>query len=160
VPERGATHTFIQEQWTMPDGEWQVTRCDAVLRRPPLEWGLIAGDAIHNMRSALDHLACVLVGENGGEITRSTSFPLYERPPNRRGHRRIDASLKGMHSDNEARIRAMQPYLDPESDRSKRIVRLSQLEQLRQASSRPSGLRTIGVRLDRRASEDGPPFAH
>src|SRR5688572_1441682 len=32
----------------------------------PLRWGAIIGDVIHNLRTALDHLACQLVLANGG----------------------------------------------------------------------------------------------
>lgn len=36
----------------------------------------IAGDAIHNLRSALDHLVWELVTLNGGIGSRSTAFPV------------------------------------------------------------------------------------
>jgi hypothetical protein len=36
----------------------------------------ILGDAIHNLRSALDHLACELVRANGGTVTDQTAFPI------------------------------------------------------------------------------------
>jgi hypothetical protein len=39
--------------------------------------GAIAGDAIHNLRSALDHLACELVIANGGTVTSRTQFPIF-----------------------------------------------------------------------------------
>ena len=43
---------------------------------PPIDPRLcaIAGDAIHNMRAALDHLACALVRASGNEPTDQTSF--------------------------------------------------------------------------------------
>jgi|ERR1043165_827506 hypothetical protein len=48
------------------------------LKPPPLEIGLIAGDVIHNLRSALDHLAYQLVIVNGGIPSRWTSFPIFD----------------------------------------------------------------------------------
>jgi hypothetical protein len=39
---------------------------------------LIAGDAAHNLRTALDHLACLLVEANGGIVSNSTAFPICE----------------------------------------------------------------------------------
>jgi hypothetical protein len=45
---------------------------------PPAEIGLIAGDLIHNLRSALDHLAYQLVYANGNTHTRQTAFPIWE----------------------------------------------------------------------------------
>jgi hypothetical protein len=41
----------------------------------PAEWGAIVGDAIHNMRSALDLLACEMVVANGATPDRTTQFP-------------------------------------------------------------------------------------
>lgn len=41
----------------------------------PPEVALMLGDAIHNLRSALDLLACELVKQNGGEIDR-VAFPI------------------------------------------------------------------------------------
>lgn len=40
--------------------------------------GLVIGDAIHNLRSALDLLACQMVIENGGTPTRFTYFPIAD----------------------------------------------------------------------------------
>jgi hypothetical protein len=39
---------------------------------------LIAGDAAHNLRSALDHLACALIKRVGNEPTAHTYFPVCE----------------------------------------------------------------------------------
>ena len=44
---------------------------------PPIA-ATILGDAIHNLRTALDHLACRLVEYSGGKITRRTAFPIYK----------------------------------------------------------------------------------
>ena len=44
----------------------------------PCSFSLIAGDAIHNIRSALDHLACRLVEANGRQPHGSTYFPIAE----------------------------------------------------------------------------------
>lgn len=52
--------------------------------RPPPDddrWGLIAGDCVHNLRSALDHLAVQLVIANGGAAGNKTSFPIWFRRP-------------------------------------------------------------------------------
>jgi len=44
----------------------------------PPEVALFAGDAIHNLRSALDHLACHLVFANGNTPSRQTCFPIFD----------------------------------------------------------------------------------
>ncbi len=47
-----------------------------VARQVPNDWGAIIGDAIHNLRSALDLLICRLVVANNGRVKRSTGFPV------------------------------------------------------------------------------------
>lgn len=42
----------------------------------PDEWGAIVGDCVHNLRSALDHLAVALVKANGGTPGDYTAFPV------------------------------------------------------------------------------------
>jgi hypothetical protein len=50
----------------------------AVIREPPpLEWALIIGDAIQNMRAALDHLVHELSTPAGRDSPR-TAFPIYD----------------------------------------------------------------------------------
>src|ERR1039458_3521922 len=43
---------------------------------PPDDFAAVLGDCIHNVRSALDHLAHDLVLANHGDPTRSTQFPI------------------------------------------------------------------------------------
>lgn len=48
------------------------------IQPPPVEIGLIAGDVIHNLRSALDHLTYQLVLINGAVPTKQTAFPVFD----------------------------------------------------------------------------------
>jgi len=48
------------------------------LKSPPPQIGLMAGDAVHNLRSALDHLAYQLVLVNGHTPSRHTCFPIFD----------------------------------------------------------------------------------
>lgn len=58
-----------------PDtGDW-VFRVK-VLQQPPLEWSGIVGDAIHNLRAALDLLVCELVRGAGKPVTDQIGFPI------------------------------------------------------------------------------------
>jgi hypothetical protein len=43
--------------------------------------GAIIGDAIHNLRVSLDHLAWQLVIATGGTPSNATTFPIHEVPP-------------------------------------------------------------------------------
>jgi hypothetical protein len=47
------------------------------IRIPPVELALIAGDAIHNLRSALDHLTYQLVLVAGGKTSVRTGYPIF-----------------------------------------------------------------------------------
>lgn len=53
----------------------------AEVRDVPEELSLICGDALHNLRSALDYLACDLVRANGETPTRNTGFPVLQKAP-------------------------------------------------------------------------------
>jgi hypothetical protein len=50
----------------------------AEIKPVPQEISLIVGDAIHNLRSALDHLAWQLVEAGGGTPDRNTYFPICD----------------------------------------------------------------------------------
>src|SRR5690348_11247423 len=45
-------------------------------RHVPAEWSAIVGDAVHNLRAVLDHLAWRMVELAGGKPSRDTSFPI------------------------------------------------------------------------------------
>jgi hypothetical protein len=49
-----------------------------VHREIPLAWAALIGDAVHNLRSALDHLMVELVLANGGRPTKATEFPIFQ----------------------------------------------------------------------------------
>lgn len=50
-----------------------------VLHPPPLRLGVIVGDLVHNVRSALDHLVWQLVLANAQQPTRATQFPVCSK---------------------------------------------------------------------------------
>jgi len=62
-----------------PNGDlvWRVK----IHRQVPAEWSAIVGDAVHNMRSALDLVAWQLVEVSGGHPTRDSCFPIDHAPP-------------------------------------------------------------------------------
>lgn len=82
---------------------------------PPVRWSIIIGEMVHNLRSALDHLAWQLVRANGGKPTRDTGFPIFTQDPfaesaNERTLERWQAMTAGMHPDDVAIIQGCQPY--------------------------------------------------
>jgi hypothetical protein len=98
----------------------------SVREQPPLEWGPIIGDAAHNWRSTLDHIAWQLVKVRGnGETSRRTQFPIFDEDPfirleaddppevkkKRRGARKtFKEQVRGMREVDVALIKRLQPY--------------------------------------------------
>src|SRR5579872_3824589 len=56
----------------------------------PTTWALIIGDAIHCLRTALDHMTWALVGKDGGTQDRYLSFPTGDNRIN------FEATCKGI----------------------------------------------------------------
>ncbi len=82
----------------------------AIDEQPPMEWATVLGDAVHNLRSALDLMAVALVAENSGPqaVTRKTAYPVSddERTFKRSGIRLLDGA-----SDRALRLtRLLKPY--------------------------------------------------
>src|SRR5579862_4046917 len=72
---------------------------------------LILGDAIHNLRSALDYLACSLVRANRTEPTPKTEFPILDGPlTTTKREARFAGKVEGMRKDVIQAIRDIHPY--------------------------------------------------
>jgi len=84
--------------------------------RPQVEWSIIIGDFLHNLRSGLDHLVwqAVLASENtpGDE----TAFPVLtvRQTANRYGKHPLPNVHGGLRSDFRAVLDALQPYNAPD----------------------------------------------
>ena len=74
-------------------------------------WSTMIGDVVHNMRSALVYLACELVIKNGGTVTDTTQFPIYERED--RFVRGSPRRIGGMSTRAATLIETLQPYYKP-----------------------------------------------
>lgn len=99
---------------------------------------VIAGDIVHNLRSALDHLAWQLVLLDGGTPTDRTAFPLHESTTNRQGKQRVLTIDPGIADPRiMAAVEAMQPYAeaeyghDPRTDALGIIGRLNNIDKHR-----------------------------
>lgn len=82
-----------------------------VSETPPLRFGLILGDALHNLRAALDNLAYQLVVHGSGVAPAETAFigfPIVfnERDFERYGRKRVSGARKP----HVAFIESVQPY--------------------------------------------------
>ena len=74
----------------------------------PYEFATTVGDAIQNLRSALDHLGTQLVIANGKQPTRHTAFPIFDDLP--RYEAESKRIVKGMRQDAIDAIKAVKPY--------------------------------------------------
>lgn len=89
-----------------PDGRRQVF----VLKqeRPPgLDLSVLVGEVVHQLRSAVEHVAHGLVLSNGGEPTRKTAFPVHRTRP---AQLKIDG---GVASEALVLVDGFQPYQAP-----------------------------------------------
>ena len=62
------------------------------LKPVPLRFSVIAGEIVHDMRSALDHLASYLVEVHGRRLTLSTAWPI--EPSRRSWNRKVERRLR------------------------------------------------------------------
>ena len=103
----------IPEKTDRPGLTWRAH----VHPAPPIQLSVIAGDCIHNLRSALDHLPWALVLNNGGEPKEignpKTQFPILGAPP--RNALTIYAASGGPGTAAEPILDMLQPYSE-ESD--------------------------------------------
>jgi hypothetical protein len=97
-----------------PEGAYEPASHDWVVRfrvreEPPIECAVIIGDVVHNLRSALDHLAWQLVLANGAEPTARTQFPIYSTEQSYRAER-AQQLLAGMSDEDKTAIESFQPF--------------------------------------------------
>lgn len=113
-----------------PDGAWYVVRCLSI-EQPPKRWGLLAGDAVHNTRSALDHLASRLVELEGNEPTDRTAFPIRRHVPSNAQQRRgFNDLIEGMNETHRKQIRRLQPYAMRGTPEAGNLLALATLDNL------------------------------
>ena len=64
---------------------WEWIERFQIRREFPIRFGVILGDSVHNLRSALDHLICQVTmldlpeGESGEGICDQTQFPIASK---------------------------------------------------------------------------------
>lgn len=89
-----------------PDGLSHLYRAVNPPRANPT-WPVEIGEAVHALRSSLEHLAWQLVIAGGGRPNEGTSFPILSRKPSRKEGLKIERKIpSGAHQ----LIEAVQPY--------------------------------------------------
>jgi hypothetical protein len=84
-----------------------------VLKADPVPPGLlaIAGDAIHNLRSALDHLVFALASANNFPVGKMTEYPIFEGPiTTAKVEARFEEKVEGMRKEVIEALRRVHPY--------------------------------------------------
>ncbi|HVQ43943.1 MAG TPA: hypothetical protein VMT30_03170 [Candidatus Saccharimonadia bacterium] len=84
--------------------EWQVVS----VREIPAELQTQAGDVIHNLRTALDHLNYALILSNGVDPGRATEFPIFKDAESYANG--VLQKTRGMSSEHIATITGLAPY--------------------------------------------------
>lgn len=85
---------------------WFMTSIDLI----PEEISASAGDAIHNTRSALDHLICQLVLSEGNSISNQTAFPIFKS--NQIDEATFQRRVAGISQQAMDKIRTLEPHKD------------------------------------------------
>jgi hypothetical protein len=145
---------IVQER--NPEG-WNVLRMQPITL--PLRWAVIMGEIVHDLRSALDHLIWQLVLTNKLVPGRANQFPIFSAG-SALGWAKKDwtqrkaswaRALQGVHPDDVALIKAIQPY------KRRHRLRFVPLEVLASFSNTdkhqiPLATATITVPWERRAA--------
>lgn len=94
-----------------PNTETHTYRIKMIRRgRVPRKFSIIAGEAIHQLRSSLDHLVSQLVILNGKTPTRWHAFPIFAQPPTKKQKPAFEGMIKGIPPAAKTAIESLQPY--------------------------------------------------
>lgn len=112
----------------LPDGGRQFT--SQVIELPNLppadpNWSILVGEAVYNLRAALDYLVFALAHLDSGSPQKQTQFPICRKPEEFLGQAR--RRLAGVNETHVQAIEALQPYAceGPDSDWLARLADLS-----------------------------------
>jgi hypothetical protein len=83
-------------------------------REVPKHLRIVAGEAVHQLRTLLDHLVHCLIVANNGKPNGRNGFPIYEVEPKGRGQKRFNNLIAGVHPDVRSFILELQPYTTQE----------------------------------------------
>lgn len=109
-----------------------------IRKQPPPAWSPAIGDIVYGMRSALDHLAWQLVIRNGRKPSTGNLFPIFTKDPLdpnahasegefKTARKRWKDQVRGMHPDDVALLKELQPYKGTDDPSLYPLARLNQL---------------------------------
>jgi hypothetical protein len=127
--------TWLEEHPYRVYGELDAERRNKLVKveifhQPPAELGLLIGDCLHNMRSALDNLVYDLaIAHRGSPLSRSiarvSQFPIF-KDCDQFTDKGMD-QIRGIHPDAKAVIKRLQPYHRGEKSAYHRLWMLREL---------------------------------
>jgi hypothetical protein len=87
---------------------------------PPPIWGVLIGEVVHNLRSALDHLVWELVIHNTGAPPRATKsgFPIFNTEAGYDAKNHAPVLVQGVAADTAALIKSLNPFSTGEGAKS------------------------------------------
>jgi hypothetical protein len=91
------------------EAAWEWIERFQMHRRPPLRFGVLLGDCVHNLRSSLDHAVWQTTLLDGGVPDHRTQFPIASRSE-KQFERMADVGIPGLSDEHRELIRSVQPY--------------------------------------------------
>jgi hypothetical protein len=88
---------------------WEWVERFQVQREPPLRLGVILGDCLHNLRSALDHLAWRVTLLDGSTPDGDTQFPIASKSE-QQFEKMADKRIPGLSPRHRSMIKSAQPF--------------------------------------------------
>jgi hypothetical protein len=88
---------------------WEWVERFQVIKRPPLRFGVILGDCLHNLRSCLDHVIWQVTLLDDGTPDDSTQFPVASKSEEQ-FEGMADRRIPGLCPKHRAMVKAAQPY--------------------------------------------------
>lgn len=90
---------------------WEWVERFQIREEPPLRFGIMLGDCVHNLRSALDHLMCQVTMLDGGTIDdcARTQFPIV-RESEAQFEAMADRQIPVLSKRHRALVKRAQPY--------------------------------------------------
>lgn len=119
--QREATIVQSNPQTVIQPGETlEILRVETGQTPIPARCGVLVGDTINSLRSALDYLVGQLAWLDSGRRQAKTQFPIEAAPEDFKGRRRF--YLRGVNDLHVAAIEALQPYNGAEWAERLRVI--------------------------------------
>ena len=115
-----------------PEQGSQVLRMEFSSGDIPRDFSILAGYAIHDMRSSLDWLICRLSEYEGATDLSKMEFPIFWKRPSKRSKKSFDDKIRGLADETKQAIGFLQPYYIEEKSGPRFPAKSQMLWQLHQ----------------------------